>query len=152
MITKRAHRARPSRGFDLESRHPQRAWLAGCAGKPRYTSEAAALAAIGVLLSRAPLTAYRCAHCDGWHHAEALRTGQRKAPPPVYLLAFVCGRCHARSADFAASTEEWTPARRRVALLSLEPLAMRAGWSIGVEADHCPTCAAALGLATGGDV
>lgn len=149
MIVKRARRRQTSRGFDLEDRHPARRWFAGCAGKPRYGTEAAAIAGIGLQLGRASLDVYRCGYCAGWHHTEARRTGQRKAQPPVHLLSFICARCGVRSADVAASAEPWSEARRRVALLKLEPIVIEAGWSVGVgDQDHCPTCATALGLET----
>lgn len=149
MIARRKRHVAPrSRGFDLERQHPQRRWLAGCAGKARYSSEAAADAGIGLQLGAPTLGAYPCTDCDGWHLTERRPKGQRKAPDPVHVLAFVCSACKARHADIAASPVPWTPARRRVALLELEPLAIRDGWSIGAVDDHCPACAAALGLET----
>lgn len=149
MIARRKRRRVPtSRGFDLEVRHPQRRWLTGCAGKARYSSEAAADAGIGLQLGAATLGAYPCTDCDGWHLTELRAKGQRKAPDPIHVLAFVCSTCKARHAETAASPVPWTPARRRVALLELEPLAIRDGWSIGVVEDHCPACAAELGLET----
>lgn len=151
MIAARRRRVAPrSAGFDLESRHPDRAWLTGCAGKARYTSEAAARAGIGLQLGPAALDTYRCDHCPGWHLTQRTQAGARKAPPPVYVLAFVCARCRARHASIAVSPEPWRPARMRVALLKLEPEVIRDGWSIGAgdDSDHCPACASALGLET----
>ena len=148
MIARRKHRRAPtSRGFDLEARHPQRRWLAGCAGKDRYTSEAAARAGAGLHLATA-LDVYPCDDCAGWHLTSTRPTGQRKAPPPVQILAFICGACRARHPSIAATDGAWTPERRRAALLKLEPLAIRDGWSIGEVDDHCPSCAAELGLET----
>jgi len=66
----------------------------------------------------------------------------------VHILAFVCRPCRARHAAIAASPVPWTPERRRAALLALEPEVIRDGWSIGVDDDYCPACAAALGLET----
>lgn len=147
MIAARRRRVAPrAAGFDLEARHPDRAWLTGCAGKARYTSEAAAWTGAGLQFGP-PLDVYRCASCDGYHLTSVRPAGQRKAARPVNILAFVCSACHARHAAIAASAEPWTPARRRVALLELEPVAIADGWSIGFE-DHCPACAAALGLET----
>lgn len=67
---------------------------------------------------------------------------------PVHLLAFACATCPAVhhlscASDAALSTEE-----RRDVLLKLEPAAICDGWSIGVDHDHCPPCAARLGLTT----
>lgn len=150
MNVKRHHPRPRTRGFDLE-RHVgprERSYLSGCAGKPRYTSEAAARAGIGLQLGHPALDAYPCDHCNGWHMTELRPKGQRKATPPVYVLAFVCASCRIRHPAVAASERDWTPDRRRVALLQLEPLAIKDGWSIGVDDDHCPTCAAARGLDT----
>lgn len=139
-------------GYDAErdAKGKAGAWLRSCAGKDRYTSEAAARAAIGLQLGTAALDTYRCDHCPGWHLTQRTQAGARKAPPPVHVLAFVCAGCRARHASIAVSPEPWRPARMRVALLKLEPEVIRDGWSIGAgdDSDHCPTCAAALGLET----
>lgn len=148
MIAKRRRVHDKPHGFDLERGHKDRRWLSACAGKARYSSEAAARAGIGLQVGAPALDVYPCDHCHGWHLTECRPAGQRKAAPPVHMLAFVCGRCGALAADVAASAQPWSPERRRVALLSLEPIAIRAGWSIGVEQDHCPSCAVALGLPT----
>lgn len=150
MIARRKrHAARPATGgFDLERQHPDRRWLAGCAGKARYSSEAAADAGIGLQLGPSRLGSYHCEDCGSWHLTERRAPGQRKAPGQVHILAFICSTCRARHADIAASPVPWTPARRRVALLKLEPLAIRDGWSIGAVDDHCPACAAELGIET----
>lgn len=151
MIVRRKRRAaiRSSAGFDLERGHRDRRWFAGCAGKDRYTSEVAARAGAGLQIAGAKLDAYHCDDCGGWHLTSSHAPGPRKVPTePVHMLAFVRSRCHARHADVAASATPWTPERRRAALLALEPLAIRDGWSVGVVDDHCPTCASALGLET----
>ena len=151
-VAKRKHHTRPaSRGFDAErsASGVHRDWLASCAGKARYTSEAAARAAIGLQLGAPALDVYPCArHCGGWHLTERRPVGTKKAAPPVHILAFVCAACRARHASVAASAVPWTPERRRAALLELDPLAIRDGWSVGADDDHCPACAAALGLET----
>lgn len=88
MIVRRKHRRAPtSRGFDLERNHPARRWLSGCAGKARYSSEAAADAGIGLQLGAPTLGSYHCADCDGWHLTERRAKGQRKAPDPVHAWA-----------------------------------------------------------------
>ena len=152
MIAKRKHHARPiSRGFDAErsASGTHRDWLASCAGKARYTSEAAARAAIGLQLGAPALDAYHCArHCGAWHLTERRPTKTRKAAPPVHVLAFVCSACLTRHAAIAVSPREWTPETRRSALLKLEPEAIADGWSITEGADYCPACAAALGHET----
>lgn len=144
---RRAHAApaRPA-GFDAEAGARGNTWERSCAGKDRYTSEAAALVGIGLNTRASTLDAYACGYCGCWHLTERRPAGKPKAPP-VYLLAFVCSRCQARHATVAASDHPWTERSRRQALLKLEPVAMRDGWSIGLE-DHCPGCAAALGLET----
>lgn len=151
MIARRKRHDRPrARGYDAERQAagPVKAWLSACAGKDRYTSEAAARAAIGLQLGRAALDTYRCDHCAAWHLTERRPAGQRKAAPPVQVLAFVCSACRARHAAIAVSPRKWTPETRRAALLKLEPEAIADGWSVGVDDDHCPSCAAALGLET----
>lgn len=150
MIARRKHHPRPNaRGYDAERQAagPVKAWLSSCAGKDRYTSEAAAWAGAG-LVQRVAIDVYRCESCQGYHLTERRPAGQRKAPPPVQVLAFVCSACHARHAAIAVSPREWTPETRRAALLKLEPEAIADGWSVGVDDDHCPSCAAALGLET----
>lgn len=152
MIAKRKHHARPaSRGFDAErsASGTHRDWLASCAGKARYTSEAAARAAIGLQLGAPALDAYHCArHCGAWHLTERRPAKAKKAAPPVHVLAFVCAACKARHASIAVSPREWTPETRRTALLKLEPEAIRDGWSITADSDFCATCAEALGHET----
>mgnify|MGYP002137436553 CR=1 FL=1 len=62
MIARRKHHPRPNaRGYDAERQAagPVKAWLSACAGKDRYTSEAAARAAIGLQLGRAALDTYQ---------------------------------------------------------------------------------------------
>lgn len=71
-----------------------------------------------------------------------------KPPGRVHLLAFVCSRCHALHPMQCASDAVLTPEERREVLLELEPDAIADGWSIGADHDHCPACAAALGLTT----
>lgn len=140
-----------ARGFDAELGHRGgNTWARACAGKDRYSSEAAALVGIGLNTRSRTLDAYACAYCGGWHLTERLPLGVKKAPAQVHMLAFVCSRCQARHPQIAASNRPWTPATRRRALLDLEPAAMRDGWSIGWRDDHCAPCAAALGLETGG--
>lgn len=151
MIGRRKRHDRPrTRGYDAErsAAGPVKAWLAACAGKDRYTSEAAARAAIGLQLGAPALDTYRCAHCAAWHLTERRPAGQRKAPPPVQVLAFVCSACHARHAAIAVSPREWTPETRRAALLKLEPEAIADGWSITEGPDFCAACAEALGHET----
>lgn len=151
MIARRKRHDRPrTRGYDAErsAAGPVKAWLAACAGKDRYTSEAAARAAIGLQLGRAVLDTYRCGHCAAWHLTERRPTGQRKAAPPVHVLAFVCSACRARHAAIAVSPREWTPETRRAALLKLEPEAIADGWSITEGPDFCAACAEALGHET----
>jgi len=144
---RKAHLPARSRGFDLEARHPDRRALSGCVGKDRYTSEAAAWAGAG-LVQRVAIDVYRCESCQGYHLTERRPKGQRKTPPPVQVLAFICAACKARHTAIAVSPREWTPETRRAALLKLEPEAIADGWSVGVDDDHCPSCAAALGLET----
>lgn len=133
-------------GYDAEAGARGNTWARTCAGKDRYSSEAAALVGIGLNTRSRTLDAYRCPFGNHWHLTERLAPGAKKARARVYMLAFVCARCGVRHADIAASNAPWTPATRRRALLDLEPAAIAAGWSIGVTDDHCPTCAAALGL------
>lgn len=62
-----------------------------------------------------------------------------QGPPPVAVVRALPGRASC----------PWTPATRRSALIQLEDAAIADGWSIGLdEHDHCPACAAALGLET----
>lgn len=148
-IARRRKRApQRSRGFDLERGHPQRRWLAGCAGKAKYSSEAAALAGLGLQLGDPSMEAYRCPHCDGWHLASVRPSGGKRDLARVHVMTFVCGRCLRQHPAIATSADPWTPERRRVALLQLEPIAIGDGWSVGADEDHCPICAAALGLET----
>ena len=75
------------------------------------------------------------------------RAGLGVASPPAAAAAGLSveqlselessGRCSARP-NYAALA----------ALLKLEPEAIADGWSIGCPDDHCPSCAAALGLET----
>lgn len=148
---KRRAPGRAPAGFDADAGVRGNTWERACAGKDRYTSEAAALVGIGLNTRSRTLDAYRCGYCNSWHLTERLAAGAIKAPSRVHLMGFVCGRCGARHNEIAASSTPWTPATRRRALLDLEPLVIAAGWSIGTE-DHCPSCAAALGLETTGGV
>ena len=149
---RRMPRPRQARTFDLDavSGQAQRAWSSGCAGKARYTSEAAARAGIGLQLGQSALDAYRCTHCSGWHLTEVRAPGAGKRTlRKVHHLWLSCGRCQVAHEKIAASSCPWTPATRRVALTQLEDAAIADGWSIGLdEHDHCPACAAALGLET----
>ena len=70
------------------------------------------------------------------------------ATDPIYLLAFACAGCPAVHHKSCASDAALTPEERREVLLELEPDAIADGWSIGADHDHCPRCAAALGLTT----
>lgn len=70
------------------------------------------------------------------------------ATDPVHLLAFTCSTCPAVHHKSCASDAALTPEERREVLLELEPDAIADGWSIGADHDHCPRCAAALGLPT----
>lgn len=134
-------------GFDAEAGARGNTWSRACAGKDRYTSEAAALVGIGLNTRSRTLDVYVCAFCSGYHLTERLPAGVKKAAP-IYMLAFVCSRCLVRHRDFAAASQPWTPATRRRALLDLERAVMRDGWSIGAELDHCAPCSDALGIET----
>lgn len=70
------------------------------------------------------------------------------ATDPVHLLAFTCATCTAVHHKSCASDAALTTEERREVLLELEPDAIADGWSIGVDHDHCPACAAALGFPT----
>lgn len=67
---------------------------------------------------------------------------------PLHLLAVTCATCPAVHHKSCASDAALTPEERREVLLELEPEAIADGWSIGADHDHCPRCAAALGLPT----
>ena len=61
---------------------------------------------------------------------------------------FTCSTCPAVHRKSCASDAALAPEERREVLLELEPDAIADGWSIGADHDHCPRCAAALGLTT----
>lgn len=147
-VAARKRRVAPRpRGFDAEAGARGNTWERACAGKDRYSSEAAAIVGIGLNLRSRKLDAYRCSFCASWHLTERNPAG--KAPPPVYMLAFICCRCGARHPNVAASDQPWTERSRRTALLKMEPSVMRDGWSVGPnDRDHCAACAAALGIET----
>lgn len=134
-------------GFDAERGARGNTEAKACLGKERYTSEAAALAGIGLLYAGKALDAYLCPFGAHWHVTGSRTPGQSKAPP-LHMLAFVCGRCGAQHSNIAASNSPWTASSRRTALLKMEPSVMRDGWSIGADDDHCASCAVALGLET----